>query len=189
VLIHEKWLIYGLIVWNPCYKIDELFGYVNLLIIVFLLVKLHAQVVYSRIHVFLCKIGVKWYCCYCFVDDFMTNWCCCCYEMLLLWIHAMGIHNYEDWGEIWFVLESFTKNGWICDFCCNDVLIQVSYVFECLFMSITVWINFGNQFGPWGIKNWDLGQKWGFSRDHNYWPLSQLATESWRRAGGEFWLW
>ena len=28
-------------------------------------------------------------------------------------------------------------------------LIQVSYGFECLFMSINVWINFGNQFGHW----------------------------------------
>jgi len=34
-------------------------------------------------------------------------------------------------------------------------LIQVSYGFECLFMSINVWINFGNQFGHWGIKNWN----------------------------------
>jgi len=26
-------------------------------------------------------------------------------------------------------------------------LIQVSYEFECLFMPVTLWINFGNQFG------------------------------------------
>jgi len=41
-------------------------------------------------------------------------------------------------------------------------LIHVSYVFECLFMPITVWINFGNHFGHWGIKNWDFGAKMGF---------------------------
>ena len=40
-------------------------------------------------------------------------------------------------------------------------LIQVSYVFECLFMPITVWINFGNHFGHRGIKNWDFKGKNG----------------------------
>jgi len=40
------------------------------------------------------KIGEVWYCCCWIVDEFMVNWCCRCYEMLLLMIHAMGIHNY-----------------------------------------------------------------------------------------------
>jgi len=31
-------------------------------------------------------------------------------------------------------------------------LIQVPYGFECLFMSINIWINFENQFGHWGVK-------------------------------------
>jgi len=34
--------------------------------------------------------------------------------------------------------ESFTKNGLNGDLCWNDVLIQVLYGFECLFMFINV---------------------------------------------------
>jgi len=59
--------------------------------------------------------------------------------MLLWWTHSMGIHGYEDCDENCIVLESFIKNGWICDLCWNDVVdssfiwIWVSfYVYNCL---------------------------------------------------------
>jgi len=166
-----------------------MFGYVNLLIIVLLLMRLHDLVVYSWKLCVLLKIGDVWSCCCCwFFDEFMIIRRCCCYETLLLWIHATGIHNYEDCGENWIVLRVLWKMG---EFVINVgmmLLIQVSYEFECLFMPITVWINFGNQFGHWGSKIKILGQTWGFSREHSWWALSQLAMANWRRTGGEFFL-
>jgi len=76
--------------------------------------KLHAQVVYLWKPCVLLKIGDVWSCCCCcwFFHEFMIIWCCC-YEMLFLWIHAMGIHNYEDCEENWIVLESFMKNEFL----------------------------------------------------------------------------
>jgi len=84
------------------------------------MMKLHAQAIYTCILCVLPKIGEVWYCSCWIVDEFMVNWCCGCYEMLLLMIHSMGIHNYG----VWVVLESFMKNGWIVDLCWNDVLIS-----------------------------------------------------------------
>jgi len=103
------------------------------------MMKLHAQDIYKRILCVLLKIGKVWHCCCWIVEEFMVNWfCCCCYEMLLLMLDAMGIHNHRVVVWIWVVFESFMKNGWNGDLWWNDVLIQVLYGFECLFMFINV---------------------------------------------------
>ena len=65
------------------------------------------------------------------------------------------------------------------------VLIQFSYGFECLFMPINVWTNFGNQFGHWGIKIGILGQKWGFPES----IVVEFCHNSPRRFGVECCMW
>jgi len=104
--------------WNSCSYFDEMFGYVNLMIIKLLMMNLHAWNVYMWILCILHKIGEIWYCCCWIVDEFKVNWCCCCYEVLVLMIDTMGIHNYEvvvwiecfwkfyeKWVNWWFVME------------------------------------------------------------------------------------
>jgi len=127
--------------------------------------KLHAQVVYSWIIVFLCKIGVKWYCCCCFVDE--TNWFCCGYKMLLLMIHAMSFTNYEDCDEIWTVFESFVKNGWICDLCWKNVF-DSNFIW--FWMSFYVYKRLDKLWEPiWALGNQKLG----------FWGKNGVFPESW----------
>jgi len=119
------------------------------------------------------KIGVKWYCCCCcFVHDFMTNWCCCCEFMLWVFIVMKIVVKFELFLRVLWKMAEFV-------FCVEMMfLIQDSYGFECLFTSINVWTNFGNQFGHWGSKFGILGQKWGFSRELSCWLLSQLVSQA-----------
>jgi len=88
------------------------------------MMKLHAQLYIYVYFVFLLKIG--------------RVWCCCCHEMWLLMIETLGNHNHRDVVWICVVFESFTKMGQNGDLWCSDVLVQVLYGFECLFMSINV---------------------------------------------------
>ena len=101
--------------WNSCLCFDVMFGYGNLMIIKLLIMKLHAQLyIYF---VFLLKIGGVWYCCWWVIDEFIFNWCCCFYEMLLLMIETLGYQNHRVVVWICVVFESFTKMGQmvICD--------------------------------------------------------------------------
>jgi len=113
--------------------------------------------------VFLLKIDEMW-CCWWIVDEFMINYCCC-YVMLLLMIDAMGNHKHRACYEFVFFLRIFMKNGSNGDFCWNNVLVQVLYGFESLFMFINVWTNFGDKFKLKGFKIGILGWKWSFSRE------------------------
>ena len=162
-----------------------MFRYVKLMIIKLLMMKLHFQVIYTCILCVLLNICEVWCCCCWIVDEFMINWCCCCHEMLLSWIHAMGIHNYGICGEIWVVLKSFTKNGWIGD-------LWWSYVFDPSF--IWIWVSFyvyKRLDKLWG-RIWVLGnQNWGFWVKMEVFPESIVAefchNSPWR-IGGEFCL-
>ena len=58
--------------------------------------------------------------------------------MLLLMIETLGNHNHRVMVWICVVFWNFYKNGSNGDLWWNDVLIQVLYGFECLFMSINV---------------------------------------------------
>jgi len=85
-----------------------------------------------------------------------VNCCCCCWEMLLLMIGTLGDHNH------WY-LWVFTKMGQMGIFGLKDVLAQISYGLESLFVSENVWVNLGIKFGLWGFKIGILGWKMGFS--------------------------
>jgi len=124
--------------WNSCSYINVMFGYVKLMIIKLLMLILHALDVYMWILCILLKIGEVWYCCCWIVDKFMVNWCCCCHEMLLLMIHAMGIHNYGVVVWIELCLKVLWKMGelMICDG--MVVWFQVLYGFDCLLKFINV---------------------------------------------------
>ena len=67
--------------------------------------------------------------------------------MLLLVIGAMDNHNHRAYYEFVLFLIIFMKIGSNGEFCWYDVLVQVLYGFECLFMSINIWTNIGNKFG------------------------------------------
>lgn len=145
---------------NSCLCFDAMFRYVKLMLIKLLMMKLHAQVMYICILVFSLNLDEEQYCCCWFIDDFMVNWCCCCcYEMLLLMINVMGIHNCEVLVRI--------KLLWKISWKMNELMIcdrmmfwfQAFYGFDCLFMFINVWINFGDKFGVKGIKIEVLGLK------------------------------
>ena len=126
------------------------------------------------------------------VDSLMNLWlvgvvivmsCCCCEIMLWVFMVMKIVMKFELYSRVLW------KMGEIVICIEMMFLIQVSYGFECLFMSINVWINFGNQFGHWGIKNWDFGAKMGF------FPRAELLTSvtnchaSGRRARRECCLW
>jgi len=87
----------------------------------------------------------------------MIGCCYCCYEMLLLVIDAMGNHNHRSCYEFVLFLRIFMKIGSNGEFCWNDVLNQVSYGFESLFMFINVWTNFGIKFELRGFEIGILG--------------------------------
>jgi len=67
--------------------------------------------------------------------------------MLLLVIDAMGNHNHRVCYEFVLFLRIFMKIGLNGEFCWYDVLVQVLYGFECLFMFINVSTNFGIKLG------------------------------------------
>ena len=52
---------------------------------------------------------------------------------------------------------SVYKNGSNGNFDWKDVLAQISYGFESLFVSENVWVNLGIKFGLWGFKIGILG--------------------------------
>ena len=118
--------------WNSCSYFDEMFGYVNLMIIKLLMMNLHAWNVYMWILCILHKIGEIWYCCCWIVDEFKVNWCCCCYEVLVLMIDTMGIHNYEVVVWIELFLKVLWKMGKLM--ICDGMMFrfQVLYSFDCL---------------------------------------------------------
>jgi len=112
----------------------------------------------------------------------MINWCCCWCKMLLLMIHAMGVHDYEICGEIWIVLESFMKNGWIGD-CDRMMFFDSSFIW--------FWVSFyayKRLDKLWGWI-WVLGnQNWSFWSENGVFPESIVVglchNSSWR-VGGE----
>ena len=67
--------------------------------------------------------------------------------MLLLAFDAMGNHNQRACYEFVLFLRIFMKIGLNGEFCWYDVLVQVLYGFECLFMFINVSTNFGIKLG------------------------------------------
>jgi len=82
---------------------------------------------------------------------------------LLLMIHAMGVFMFmKIVMKFELFLRVLRKMGEFVSCVGMMFLIQVSYGFECLFMSINVWINFGNQFGHWGVKIGVFGVKMEF---------------------------
>jgi len=98
-------------------------------------------------------------------------------------IETLSNHNHKDVVWICVVFESFTKNGSNGELWWNDVLVQVLYGFECLFMSINVWTNIGNKFGYWGFKIGILEWKWSF-----IWELTVIARHGEQIGGhGEWW--
>jgi len=74
-------------------------------------------------------------------------------------IRNLGDHNHWDLLRKWSVLVSVYKNGSNGNFDGKDVLAQISYGFEALLVYEKVWVNSGNQFGNWGVQNWDFGVK------------------------------
>ena len=122
--------------WNSCLGFDVMFGYVNLMIIKLLMMKLHAQVIYMCILCVLLKIDEVWCSCWWIVDEFISNWCCCCcYEMLLLMIGTLGNHNNRVVVWLCVVFESFTKIGQMV--ICDEMMFWFKFylnlsVFSCL---------------------------------------------------------
>ena len=121
--------------WNSCLCFDVMFGYVNLMIIKLLMMKLHAQVISMCILCVLLKIGGVWYCSWWIVDEFTFNWCCCYHEMLLM-IETLGNHNHRVIVLICVVFWKFYKNRSNGDLWWNDVLIQVLYGFWVFFLCL-----------------------------------------------------
>ena len=122
--------------WNLCLCFDVMFGYVNLMIIKLLMMNLHAQL-YIYIYIcILCVFNQKLVKYDIVVDEFMFNWCCCCYEMFLLMIETLGNHNHRDVVWICVVLESFTKMGQMVN--CDGMMFWFKFymdlsVFLCLY--------------------------------------------------------
>jgi len=102
---------------------------------------------------------------------------CCCW-----WLKPWVIIVIELWCEI-YGFWKFYKNGSNGDLWWNDVLVQVLYGFECLFMSINVYTNIGNKFGHWRFKIGILERKWDFTRE-----LTVIARHGEQISGhGEWW--
>jgi hypothetical protein len=57
------------------------------------------------------------------------------------------------------------KNGSNDEFCLENVLGQILYGIECLFMFRNVWMNLGIKFGHWKSKLEFWGENGSFSRD------------------------
>ena len=113
----------------------------------------------------------------------MVNWCCCCYEMLLLMIHAMGIHNYEVVVWIEFLFGVFMKdslNWWI--------VLKWHWISSLIcFESLLVYINLNKLWGRIWVfgesKLEFLGEKWWKTRKHGMkvaWS-SLMASSVWKQ--------
>ena len=116
--------------WNSCSYCSDMFEYVNLLIIEFLMMKLHVHDMYKWVYCELCSNGWIVLGCWWFVTEYMFNWCFCCYEMLLLTINTLGVHNFGFVIWIELLLKVFVKMGWFDKLCCNGILFHVWCVFE-----------------------------------------------------------
>ena len=136
--------------WYSCSCFSDKFEYVNLLIIELLMMKLHVHDMYKWVYCELYSNGwIVLGCCW-FVTEYMFNWCCCCYEMLFLMIHTLGIHNFGFVVWIELLLRVFVKMGWFDKLCWNDTWFHVWCVFESLWKRI--WV-LGDQNLDFGMKN------------------------------------
>jgi len=134
--------------WNSCSYFNAMFGYVNLMIIKLLVLNLYAWNVYICIICVLVKNGEVWYCCCWIVNEFMVNWCYCCYEMLLLMIHAMGIHNYGVVMWIELLL-------WKIDILMNCIKMVFDFKFDMVLLPFYVHKRIDKLWG----RNWILGDQ------------------------------
>jgi len=119
--------------WNSCLCLDTMFGYVNLKIIKLLMLNFTCLWCIYMYTCDLSKIDEEWIVVDGFVDELMFDWCCCCYEVLLLMIHTLGVHNYGFVVSIELLLRVFVKMGWIDELCWNDIWFHVWCVFESSF--------------------------------------------------------
>ena len=81
----------------------------------------------------------------------------CCW-WFILWVFVIM----EFVVKFDLFLKVLWKMGELVIFYGMMFFIQVLYGFGCLFMSINVWTNIGNEFRCWGIKNGVLEWKWSF---------------------------
>jgi len=148
------------------------------MIIELLIMKLLAQDVYTWIIVFCAKL--VWNDIVVVVVLLMISWSidvvvvirCCWWFMLWVFMIVGFVVKFELYLRVLWKMSEFV-------ICVGMIfLIQVSYGFECPFMSINVWINFGNQFGHGESKLGFLEWKWSFSREQSCWALSQFAMAS-----------
>ena len=115
--------------WNSCLCFDVKFGYVNLMLIELLMIKLHAQDVYICI---LCIFTQNWWN---IILLLMNSWLvvvvvvmrCCCWWLMpgVIIIRELEVNLCCSWRFSW-------KMGQMVIFCWNDVWFQVLYSFECL---------------------------------------------------------
>ena len=135
MLICEKWLLRIQLV-KFVLMFDAMFKYVNLMIIVLMMLNLHAWNVYMVILCVLLKIDEEWCGCCWIVDEFMFNRCCYYYEMLLLMICTLGVHNFGFVVWIKLLLKVFIKMGGFDELCWNNIWFHVWCLLKAL-LSIT----------------------------------------------------
>jgi len=100
--------------WNSYLGFDVMFGYVNLMIIKLLMIKLHAQDVYICILCWLCAIWWKMMLWLLNDGEIMIIWCSCCGVMMFSSIYALGV------DESIVVIELL----WFCNFCENGLIMR-----------------------------------------------------------------
>jgi len=103
---------------NPLYNLffssNSKVGYVNLMIIKLLMMKLHAQDVYICILCWFCSIRWKMMLWLLNDGEIMIIWCRCCCMMMLSSIYAFGVDESIVVIELW----------WFCNFCENGLIMK-----------------------------------------------------------------
>jgi len=135
----------------------------NLMIIELLLMKLHVHDMYKWE---CCELYLNWWivlCCCWFVIEYMFNWCGYCYEVLLLMIHTLGVHNFGFVVWIELLLKVFVKMGWLNELCWNGIRFHVWCVFGSPFWLYEpvnnlwkrIWMLGDQNLGFWVKKGWN----------------------------------
>ena len=94
--------------WNSCSFYDDMFEYMNLMIIEWLLMKLHVHDMYKWVY---CELCLIWWIvlCYCwFIIEFMIMDCDCCLLLLLMSYHSLSMNLVEL-----FLLDCVELAEWI----------------------------------------------------------------------------
>jgi len=165
---------------NLCLGFDDMFMYVNWMIIVLLMWNLYAWMYIYEYVLFLCEIFEEWSCSCWIVNGFMIICCCCCFGMCCWWINALGILIYRLVMRIVVVVESLVKLCEIVELWWIDVLIfkfcESLSVFSCIWLVNILGTSFGHlkdqnlRFGVkkvWNPKLFDITDERSLERAPN----------------------